>query len=120
MSLRARATARSFTRYDAMCQVCDVAGPWRLVRDAPTRGSSNAIVIVTTRGAGDSERMTDTGAKTSGHGPAAAGLGAAITLDALAGRPYDLLAHLRAVEPVAWLPVLGGWLEHAVARWPGA
>jgi cytochrome P450 len=38
------------------------------------------------------------------------GLGAAITLDALAGRPYELLAQLRAVEPVAWLPVLGGWL----------
>jgi cytochrome P450 len=54
--------------------------------------------------------MTDSGARRSADRPAAPGLGATITLDALAGRPYEQLADLRAVEPVAWLPVLGGWL----------
>ena len=54
--------------------------------------------------------MTDQGARAAPGTAAPTGLGAAITLDALAGRPYELLAQLRAVEPVAWLPVLGGWL----------
>ena len=38
MSFRARATARSFTLYEAMCQVCDVAGSWRRTRDVSVRG----------------------------------------------------------------------------------
>jgi len=54
--------------------------------------------------------MTESETKTSGSEPAAAGVGATVTLDALAGRPYDVLAQLRLVEPVAWLPVLDGWL----------
>jgi cytochrome P450 len=32
------------------------------------------------------------------------------TLDELSDDPYPLLARLRAGEPVAWLPALGGWL----------
>ena len=54
--------------------------------------------------------MTDQGARADPGTAVPNGLGTAITLDALAGRPYELLAQLRAVEPVAWLPVLGGWL----------
>ena len=54
--------------------------------------------------------MTDHGARAAPRTASTSGLGATVTLDALAGRPYDLLARLRAVEPVAWLPVLGGWL----------
>jgi cytochrome P450 len=54
--------------------------------------------------------MTDHGAGAAPETAATTGLGAAITLDAIAGRPYELLAQLRAVEPVAWLPALGGWL----------
>jgi cytochrome P450 len=43
-------------------------------------------------------------------------LGAAVTLDALAGDPHALLARLRAQEPVAWVPALDGWLvtSHAL------
>jgi len=37
-------------------------------------------------------------------------LGAATTLDELAGDPHSRLAQLRAQEPVSWLPELGGWL----------
>lgn len=37
-------------------------------------------------------------------------LGAAVTIDDLAGAPYRLLAQLREHEPVAWVPALGGWL----------
>ncbi len=37
-------------------------------------------------------------------------LGAAVTLEQLDAEPYDLLAGLRRSEPVAWVPVLGGWL----------
>ena len=54
--------------------------------------------------------MTDRGARAAPGTAAPRELGGAITLDALAGRPYELLAQLRTVEPVAWLPVLGGWL----------
>jgi cytochrome P450 len=54
--------------------------------------------------------MTDHGARADPGTASTTGLGATVTLDALAGRPYDLLARLRAVEPVAWLPVLDGWL----------
>jgi cytochrome P450 len=35
---------------------------------------------------------------------------ATATLEQLEGDPYPLLARLRAAEPVAWLPALGGWL----------
>src|SRR6476660_2728086 len=54
--------------------------------------------------------MTDHGARVAPRTASTSGLGATVTLDALGGRPYDLLARLRAIEPVAWLPVLGGWL----------
>ena len=54
--------------------------------------------------------MTDHGARAAPRTASTSGLGATVTLDALAGRPYDLLARLRAVEPVAWVPVLDGWL----------
>jgi cytochrome P450 len=54
--------------------------------------------------------MTDQGARTAPSRASTSGLGATVTLDVLAGRPYDVLARLRADEPVAWLPVLGGWL----------
>ena len=37
-------------------------------------------------------------------------IGAAVTLDELAGDPHGVLARLRAREPVSWLPVLAGWL----------
>ena len=37
-------------------------------------------------------------------------LGATITLEQLEAAPYDLLARLRDIEPVAWVPALGGWL----------
>jgi cytochrome P450 len=37
-------------------------------------------------------------------------IGAAVTLEQLEGAPYGLLARLREAEPVAWLPVLDGWL----------
>jgi cytochrome P450 len=37
-------------------------------------------------------------------------IGASVTLADLDGEPYPLLARLRAAEPVAWLPVLDGWL----------
>jgi cytochrome P450 len=33
-----------------------------------------------------------------------------VTLEELDGRPYETLARLREAEPVAWVPVLGGWL----------
>lgn len=36
--------------------------------------------------------------------------GAAVTLDDLDRDPYAVLAGLRASEPVAWVPILGGWL----------
>src|SRR6478752_3959149 len=54
--------------------------------------------------------MTDQGARTAPSGASTTGPGTTVTLDVLAGRPYDLLARLRAIEPVAWLPVLDGWL----------
>src|SRR6185295_12702574 len=73
-------------------------------------GVSGAIVDHDQRAQRGPERMTDQGAGAAPGTAAATGLGAAITLDALAGRPYELLAQLRAVEPVVWLPVLGGWL----------
>jgi cytochrome P450 len=38
------------------------------------------------------------------------GLAAAATLARLEDDPHPLLARLRAEEPVAWLPALGGWL----------
>jgi cytochrome P450 len=38
------------------------------------------------------------------------GLGEAITLAALDRDPYPILAALREREPVAWVPVLDGWL----------
>ena len=37
-------------------------------------------------------------------------LGAAATLEELETDPHPLLARLRAEEPVAWVPALGGWL----------
>jgi cytochrome P450 len=37
-------------------------------------------------------------------------IGADVSLAALEGEPYELLARLREEEPVAWLPVLDGWL----------
>jgi cytochrome P450 len=37
-------------------------------------------------------------------------LGAALTLEQLDGDPYGPLAQLREREPVAWVPVLSGWL----------
>jgi cytochrome P450 len=42
--------------------------------------------------------------------PIASALGAAVTLERLYEDPYPVLAELRASEPVAWIPVLGGWL----------
>jgi cytochrome P450 len=41
---------------------------------------------------------------------ASGSLGAALTLEILDTDPYDALATLREREPVAWVPVLGGWL----------
>ena len=38
------------------------------------------------------------------------GPGAALTLERLDADPYGPLAHLRETEPVAWVPVLDGWL----------
>jgi len=37
-------------------------------------------------------------------------IGAAATIEALAGDPHALLARLREREPVSWLPAIGGWL----------
>jgi cytochrome P450 len=37
-------------------------------------------------------------------------LGTAITLEQLEVDPHPLLARLRAVEPVSWIPALDGWL----------
>ncbi len=37
-------------------------------------------------------------------------LGARLTLADLAGDPHPFLHQLRAVEPAAWVPALGGWL----------
>ncbi len=37
-------------------------------------------------------------------------LGAAITVEALERDPHPVLEHLRAREPVSWIPALGGWL----------
>src|SRR5687768_6647542 len=37
-------------------------------------------------------------------------IGAAVTVEALAGDPHALLARLREREPVSWLPAIGGWL----------
>jgi cytochrome P450 len=42
--------------------------------------------------------------------PERADLGSAITLAELDAEPYGLLADLREREPVAWVPVLDGWL----------
>ncbi len=42
--------------------------------------------------------------------PERAGLGADITLAELDAEPYDVLSTLREREPVAWVPVLDGWL----------
>jgi cytochrome P450 len=42
--------------------------------------------------------------------PERADLGADITLAELDAEPYDVLATLREPEPVAWVPVLDGWL----------
>jgi cytochrome P450 len=39
-----------------------------------------------------------------------ASLGAQVTLDQLDRDPYPVLAELRARDPVAWVPVLDGWL----------
>jgi cytochrome P450 len=37
-------------------------------------------------------------------------LGAAVTLEQLDGDPHAILARLRELEPVSWLPSLDGWL----------
>jgi cytochrome P450 len=37
-------------------------------------------------------------------------LGAAVTLAELDAHPYQVLARLRDLEPVSWVPVLDGWL----------
>jgi cytochrome P450 len=37
-------------------------------------------------------------------------LGERVTLAELEGDPHELIARLRAAEPVSWLPVLDGWL----------
>ena len=37
-------------------------------------------------------------------------LGAGVTVAGLEGDPHDLLARLRAREPVSWLPAVDGWL----------
>ncbi len=37
-------------------------------------------------------------------------LGDTVTLEALSDDPYPVLAELRALAPVAWVPVLDGWL----------
>ena len=37
-------------------------------------------------------------------------LGAGVTIAGLEGDPHDLLARLRAREPVSWLPAVDGWL----------
>ena len=37
-------------------------------------------------------------------------LGAGVTVAGLEGDPHDLLARLRASEPVSWLPAVDGWL----------
>ena len=37
-------------------------------------------------------------------------IGAAVTLDELAGEPYERLAELRSHEPVSWVPAIDGWL----------
>jgi cytochrome P450 len=37
-------------------------------------------------------------------------LGASVTLAGLDADPHEVLARLRETEPVAWVPVLGGWL----------
>ncbi len=37
-------------------------------------------------------------------------MGAAVSLDELAGDPHPALARLRAREPVSWLPAMDGWL----------
>ncbi|HEU5417116.1 MAG TPA: cytochrome P450 [Streptosporangiaceae bacterium] len=42
--------------------------------------------------------------------PGAGPLGAAVTIEQLTDNPHPVLAGLRAAEPAAWLPVLGGWL----------
>ena len=45
-------------------------------------------------------------------------IGASATATELTADPHPLLARLRAVEPVSWLPALGGWLvtRHDLAR----
>jgi cytochrome P450 len=45
-------------------------------------------------------------------------IGASATAPELTADPHPLLARLRAVEPVSWLPALGGWLvtRHDLAR----
>ena len=42
--------------------------------------------------------------------PGAGPLGAAVTIEQLTDNPHPVLARLRAAEPAAWLPALGGWL----------
>jgi cytochrome P450 len=42
--------------------------------------------------------------------PGAGPLGAAVTIEQLTDNPHPVLARLRAAEPTAWLPALGGWL----------
>ena len=37
-------------------------------------------------------------------------VGASVTVGELEASPYDVLARLRATEPVSWLPALDGWL----------
>ena len=46
-------------------------------------------------------------------------VGAAATVEELAGSPYALLATLREREPVSWVPARGGWLvtRYAEAVW---
>lgn len=37
-------------------------------------------------------------------------IGASLTVEQLADRPYDVLAELRRHEPVSWVPAIGAWL----------
>ena len=111
ISSRARATACSLTVYEAI-------GPKYATRPTDScrrRGRRAVSGVRRYRGPPPASAVragTDDGSAAGALSGTVAmtGLGAAITLDALAGRPYELLAQLRAVEPVAWLPVLGGWL----------
>lgn len=42
--------------------------------------------------------------------PSSSPLGDTVTIDALAGDPYPLVASLRARQPVAWAAAMGRWL----------